>query len=194
MRKFFALAAIAAASLFASPAMADATLTTSGSTVTGVNGLTIGSNTYNVSFTAGSCASVFGSCAPTNFTFTDLTSASAAATALLNVIGTVPTENLSGCNEPGPGYLCDVLIPYGLEDPGFDAAYVQTYGTPSLNGVGSFIGLGTATPYSQQVTFAKFSLATGSVPEPATWAMMLLGFGAIGVAMRRKRNAVLATA
>jgi hypothetical protein len=27
-----------------------------------------------------------------------------------------------------------------------------------------------------------------SVPEPATWAMMLLGFGAIGVSMRRSRR------
>ena len=28
----------------------------------------------------------------------------------------------------------------------------------------------------------------GSVPEPATWAMMLFGFGAAGVAMRRSRR------
>lgn len=28
----------------------------------------------------------------------------------------------------------------------------------------------------------------GSVPEPATWAMMLLGFGGIGMAMRRQRR------
>ena len=28
---------------------------------------------------------------------------------------------------------------------------------------------------------------TGAVPEPATWAMMLLGFGAIGVSMRRRK-------
>jgi hypothetical protein len=28
----------------------------------------------------------------------------------------------------------------------------------------------------------------GGVPEPATWAMMLLGFGGIGVAMRRRRK------
>lgn len=28
---------------------------------------------------------------------------------------------------------------------------------------------------------------TGAVPEPATWAMMLLGFGGIGFAMRRRR-------
>ena len=32
------------------------------------------------------------------------------------------------------------------------------------------------------------NLLIGSVPEPATWAMMLLGFGAIGYAMRRKRR------
>jgi hypothetical protein len=33
---------------------------------------------------------------------------------------------------------------------------------------------------------------TPAVPEPATWAMMLLGFGAIGMASRRSRKPVLA--
>jgi hypothetical protein len=28
----------------------------------------------------------------------------------------------------------------------------------------------------------------GAVPEPATWAMMLVGFGAVGFAMRRRKN------
>jgi hypothetical protein len=32
---------------------------------------------------------------------------------------------------------------------------------------------------------------TPVVPEPATWAMMLLGFGAAGIALRRRRAAVL---
>jgi len=31
-----------------------------------------------------------------------------------------------------------------------------------------------------------------AVPEPATWAMMLVGFGGIGLAMRRRRRPVLA--
>jgi hypothetical protein len=31
-----------------------------------------------------------------------------------------------------------------------------------------------------------------AVPEPATWAMMLLGFGAVGFAVRRRRKPVLA--
>jgi opacity protein-like surface antigen len=35
------------------------------------------------------------------------------------------------------------------------------------------------------------SAPTGSVPEPATWAMMLLGFGGIGFRMRRRRPPVL---
>jgi hypothetical protein len=26
----------------------------------------------------------------------------------------------------------------------------------------------------------------GPVPEPATWAMMVIGFGAVGAAMRRR--------
>ncbi len=33
--------------------------------------------------------------------------------------------------------------------------------------------------------------AAAAVPEPATWAMALLGFGAIGFAMRRKRRPTL---
>ena len=38
-------------------------------------------------------------------------------------------------------------------------------------------------------TTASFPGArVGAVPEPATWAMMLLGFGAVGSAMRRSRR------
>jgi len=34
----------------------------------------------------------------------------------------------------------------------------------------------------------RLVLAPGAVPEPGTWAMMLLGFAGIGVAMRRSRR------
>ena len=36
------------------------------------------------------------------------------------------------------------------------------------------------------------SFYVAAVPEPATWAMMLIGFGGIGLAMRRRRRPVLA--
>jgi hypothetical protein len=40
----------------------------------------------------------------------------------------------------------------------------------------------------------NFVRGTAPVPEPATWAMMLLGFGAVGWQMRRRRAPVLAQA
>ena len=37
----------------------------------------------------------------------------------------------------------------------------------------------------------SFSLAVADVPEPATWAMLIVGFGMVGATMRR-RNAAIA--
>ena len=47
---------------------------------------------------------------------------------------------------------------------------------PSLNG---------SSIYADNLTFGS----SQAVPEPASWAMMLIGFGAIGGAMRRRRTA-----
>lgn len=38
---------------------------------------------------------------------------------------------------------------------------------------------------------ANVAFVTSAVPEPATWAMMLLGFGAVGSAMRRRQKAAM---
>jgi hypothetical protein len=43
---------------------------------------------------------------------------------------------------------------------------------------------------SDQNAFEIDNMAINGVPEPATWAMMLLGFGAVGFAMRRGRKAL----
>lgn len=43
------------------------------------------------------------------------------------------------------------------------------------------------TPGSANVA-GTFTLLTASVPEPATWAMMIGGFGMVGGAMRRRRG------
>jgi hypothetical protein len=36
--------------------------------------------------------------------------------------------------------------------------------------------------------FQDLAGSNGAVPEPATWAMMLLGFGMVGFAMRKRSN------
>ena len=51
------------------------------------------------------------------------------------------------------------------------------YQSTGLNGQGSGIGTPTNPPV---------------VPEPATWAMMLLGFGAVGYSLRRRRRTNIA--
>ena len=50
--------------------------------------------------------------------------------------------------------------------------YVRYQGVAGVTGVTSAVGRPVTPP----------------VPEPATWAMMLLGFGGIGMAMRRRRR------
>ncbi len=42
-------------------------------------------------------------------------------------------------------------------------------------------------PFTSSFVSASSS-ALGAVPEPATWAMMIVGFGVVGAGLRRKRN------
>jgi hypothetical protein len=62
----------------------------------------------------------------------------------------------------------------------------------------TFIGFIDSSPIS--VTFTndaeldtiRFTTGDGTVPEPASWAMLIVGFGLTGTAMRRRRTAVVA--
>lgn len=49
----------------------------------------------------------------------------------------------------------------------------------------------TLTLQSTNNAFEIDDIAVTSVPEPATWAMMMLGFGALGFAMRRRKSSAL---
>jgi hypothetical protein len=44
---------------------------------------------------------------------------------------------------------------------------------------------------SSQNAFEIDNIAVTTVPEPGTWAMMLLGFGALGFAIRRRKSSAL---
>lgn len=59
---------------------------------------------------------------------------------------------------------------------GFDPSVNDTYSATLTSGGKSL------TAYAQ--------IGTGAVPEPASWALMLLGFGGIGFQMRRSRKNV----
>lgn len=68
-------------------------------------------------------------------------------------------------------------------DPG---VYVR-YGTTSTSGIGGFSFSGAA---AGNTSIDNLEAIAGPVPEPSTWAMMLIGFGGIGYSMRRRRKSV----
>ncbi len=47
---------------------------------------------------------------------------------------------------------------------------------------------------SNAFEFDNVAVVSGAVPEPATWAMMLFGFGVVGSALRRRNRAAIAVA
>lgn len=67
--------------------------------------------------------------------------------------------------------------------------YTITAGTGAYAGAtGAFIGQGTV---NNGVSPTVISLNFRAVPEPASWAMMLMGFAGIGLTARRSRRSAL---
>ena len=65
-------------------------------------------------------------------------------------------------------------------------ATINGFGNTSLDRV-VFDGIGGGGGFELD-NIVLNGTATGAVPEPATWAMMLVGFGAIGGALRRRQK------
>jgi hypothetical protein len=68
-----------------------------------------------------------------------------------------------------------------LEDHPLQFYNNGNYNPTFMVGQYSFNGQGNEDVYSLAITDVA-----GAVPEPATWAMMLVGFGGVGFAMRRR--------
>ena len=96
-----------------------------------------------------------------------------------NILATLNlTPNSTGCGDPYNAGFC----PFGAAGVTFD-------------GIARSIGFGGVANQIvfDDVTFGSATPGDPTVPEPATWAMMIGGFGLVGGAMRRRQPA-LATA
>lgn len=72
----------------------------------------------------------------------------------------------------------------GPDEPDFQTLTIKAAGIKSVS-FGS-IGGGGSSVYADNFSFDT------AVPEPSTWALMILGFGSAGAAMRRRRRPVAA--
>lgn len=90
----------------------------------------------------------------------------------------LPGFSLDLLNATGSGYLL-------TGDPGGQTPFSWTLAQVQVNADGST----TPTVYPGPGGGAP-ALAVSAVPEPATWAMMIVGFGVAGVALRRRGAAI----
>ena len=169
LRRLLPLAAVAAAmAAVASPAQAIQTIVISGASGTFGNDDVV---------TAGAFTNTFNFLTPIGFNLANATISSSA---------------LGGNNIDFTSVLLNgsafALNPAGTFEFGSRAAISLIAG-----GNNTLIVNGTNTgnsAFAGTLTFA----AQSAVPEPSTWAMMLLGFGAVGFSMRRKRPTFLQAA
>lgn len=80
----------------------------------------------------------------------------------------------------------------------FTAPAVGTIGTVTIGGL-NLLGSSHTIQFFQDSSFVWTFVSEvtfdgrvvgGAVPEPASWAMMIAGFGAVGIAMRRRKVAI----
>jgi hypothetical protein len=103
------------------------------------------------------------------------------------------TFSLPAGTTPGSG-LYSALVTGSVTNSNTGGVFVDFDNTPqnfTFNG-GSFSFSVNDLSVNAGDTAAQITGVIRAVPEPATWAMMLLGFGAIGMTMRRRRRPALA--
>ena len=196
--KLLSAVAIAAAALVAAPASAQVVgYDTAGSSFA-CNG-TAGCLGGGSAVTIGGLTLTFGAAsglvtAPSNITLGTITTGGAGNATLDGITLDLVVNSLPG----GAGSLPGGNIMGVLTGTSSNASITWSSGGVQL---GNFIYTVTNSPLSLVPPTASGPAGPGttsiqgfvaSVPEPATWAMMLMGFGAIGFAMRRRRSTAFA--
>ena len=95
------------------------------------------------------------------------------------VLGTLPAGTVSILNNGTAGHIVDFY--YGV-----GAGHVYYSSIPEDYYLAGASVAAFRTVYTPNLV-AELSSLAAPVPEPATWALMLTGFGLAGVAMRRRR-------
>jgi hypothetical protein len=169
---------------------------------------------YGISFTSNGIT-----CNPTPYGSCNTAGLPAGSQALYFVSGAAATMNVAAGFTTG--FSFEYTSPFtsgtfvnvwsGLNDTGTLLATITLPETPSSSGAAcygqpfcpyeaagiTFLGTAMSADFggaTDQVAFSDITLgsATPTVPEPATWSLLLLGFGGLGAGLRASRRGAVA--
>ena len=93
-------------------------------------------------------------------------------------------------------YMFEAALEAGLVAAGVDVQLMGPMPTPAVSHLTRSLGADGGTYFIPELTDAAFTLqghaGVSAVPEPATWAMLITGFGLAGSVLRSRRRQVLA--
>ncbi len=89
----------------------------------------------------------------------------------------------ASCPQRGSASLCDQISVFAETGFGTTVAY-RYFNDGALSAAGSYTDKQSSTGANLTVSTSVSS----AVPEPATWAMMIVGFSVIGFSIRRRTN------
>ena len=166
MRKLFAAVAFAASMIASAPANAVV---------------------YTIDFTFGG----LGSGDATLTTAGDASAGYSLVTALTGTFNGNALTLLAPGTFPQPVSVANDNL-FTTTSPFFDFNGLSVSGGGSLynlysSGSANFVCIGTTTTNCSTISATVSLRQQGAVPEPATWAMMIVGFGAVGLGVRRAR-------
>ena len=93
------------------------------------------------------------------------------------------------------GFVLDVISGPAILSASIDGSSTIIPVSANVSGGNLFINFSGVSQQRGGTARINFTTAGGgAVPEPATWAMMLVGFGAMGTALRRRARPQLAFA
>jgi hypothetical protein len=109
----------------------------------------------------------------------------------LSVVGVNEPFTLGGFSGTAPTKVNNVGM--GVNGPGGQVGYIADF---TFGSAYKYYAFGASTvAFAQGNADQELSGVTAiGTPEPATWGLMLLGFGGLGAALRNRRKAAAATA